>query len=87
MTVENGVNMDHVKFVVGAHAKLHACSMLIKKQYREKFAEFRRGLYFEEAEIWLQFVKTMFRELSEAISHWKGYKKYATKLSNMQNCS
>lgn len=80
-----GVNMQHVKLVVASHAKLHACSMVMKERYGEGFSEFRRGLYFEEAEIWLNFVKTMFREVSKAVGYWEGYEKYAVKLKNMEN--
>lgn len=79
-----GVDMDHVKLVVGAHAKLHACSMVIKERYAEKFEEFRRGLYFEEAGLWLDFVRTMFREVSEAVRYWNGFEKYGEKLKNME---
>lgn len=79
-----GVDMDHVHLVIRKHAILHACSMVIKERYDEKFEEFRRGLYFEEAELWLEFVKTMFQEFSEEIRTWEGYEKYAEKLNKMQ---
>jgi Ecdysteroid kinase-like family len=79
-----GLNLEQMKLSISKLARMHAASMVLLEKNSETFKNFKHGMFSREITAFHNFFGSHLDSLTDEVSQWNGYEKYAEKLGNMK---
>lgn len=79
-----GQDLNHVKMTLSKIARMHAASVVVRKNDPTAYDKFDMGLFSRKCNFLHGFYESMLDTLIEEVPNWDGYQYYAKKLKNVR---